>query len=161
GEQLVVGNAAPQEEGQARRQFDVAKLVYPPARPIRRIEFRPENELGRHQHLLQCQSNARFESAVCGALLVESHELRQIVGGYRPPIGAVRAAGENLFRASLFFARRRWMAYENLVAARRYARPAHIEGARDRNAAHAFEMGLYGVGTGPEDDALLQHRIFL
>ena len=142
GEQLVVGNAAPQEERQARRQLDVADPVNGPGTRIRRIELHAENELGRHQDLLQRQSHARLEPAGPGALLVEGEELRQIVGSDRPPIGAVREAGDDLFRASLLFGGRRRMADENLVAARCCPRSLHIEGAGNRNAAHAFEMGL-------------------
>jgi integrase len=40
GEQLVVRDAAPQEEGQARRQLDVANLVRAPGRHTRGIKLR-------------------------------------------------------------------------------------------------------------------------
>ena len=79
GEQLVVGNAAPQEEGQARGQLDVADPVDAPGRRVRRIELHAENEFGRHQDLLQRQSHARLEAAALGALPVEREQLRQIV----------------------------------------------------------------------------------
>src|SRR5439155_5684854 len=64
GEQLVVGNAAPQEEGQARGKLDIADLIDGPRGRARRIDFRTEEELGRHQNLLQRQSYARLSRSV-------------------------------------------------------------------------------------------------
>jgi len=86
-------------------QLDVAHPVNAPGRRAHRIELDAEKELGRHQDLLQRQSHARLEAAGLGALLVEGDELRQIVGGNRPPVGVAREAGDDLFAQACCSAR--------------------------------------------------------
>src|SRR6202030_4444269 len=49
---------------------------------------------------------------------------------------------------------------ENLVAARGCPRSLHIEGATNRNAAHAFEVSLYCVSALFKQDAFRHHAIF-
>src|SRR5262249_3217862 len=79
GEHLVVGNAAQQEERRARRKLDVGEGATAAGGRTRRILPHGKNEVGRYQVLLQRKSPPRQNPAGLGALLVEGHELRQIL----------------------------------------------------------------------------------
>src|SRR5262249_55651396 len=51
-EQLVIGDAAPEEKRQTRRQLDVRKVVRRPRRDAGRIGFDLEQKIGAHEHTL-------------------------------------------------------------------------------------------------------------
>ena len=138
-EQLVVGYAAPQEEGQPRCELDLAHPVRSPGRHVRRIELDAENEFRRNENLQQRQSHAGLEAVFRSTLSEQRKQRRQIVRSNRSAVGAAREARDDLLRAGRFVGGRRRMAEENPVAARRVARPLHIVGTGDRNVAHAFE----------------------
>ena len=61
-EQLVVGNAAPQEERQARRELEVADAVRPRRRGAGRIALDAEQELRADEQPLERQLDARVEA---------------------------------------------------------------------------------------------------
>jgi len=62
-EQLVVGNAAPQEKRQAGGK-SVSLIREQFRRRVRRIEFDAEYESGDYQEPPQCELDARLEAAV-------------------------------------------------------------------------------------------------
>ncbi len=82
--QLVVGNAAPEEEGQPRCKLDVADPVDRSRSSVRRLNLRAEEELGRDENLLQRQSDAGLEAAIRSALFIECEQLRHVVGAHGP-----------------------------------------------------------------------------
>ena len=91
-QQLVVGNAAPQEERQARGQLHVADAIRRLRRRARRVALDAEQELGAREHRAQRHLDAGVEvRALARASLVEAHRRLDVGGGHRP---AERAAGE-------------------------------------------------------------------
>ena len=60
-QQLVVRDAAPEKEGQARRQLDVADAIHRARRQVRRVGLDPEHEVGTRQDELQRRLNAGLE----------------------------------------------------------------------------------------------------
>ena len=60
-EQLIVGNAAPQEKGQTRGQLDIAHRIGLAGREARRILFDTEEEIGRHEQGFERPLNAGVE----------------------------------------------------------------------------------------------------
>ena len=117
--QLVVWDAAPHEEREPRGELEVSDPVYAARIGSRRIVFRAEDEIRRHQDLLQRQSHAGFEAATLRAHLIERGELRHVLVRHRPPIGTVSESREDLVRAGLLVGARGRTAGENLLAARR------------------------------------------
>jgi hypothetical protein len=61
-QQRVVWNAAPEEEGQSRGQFDIAQPLN--RGRARTVPLNSEDELGIHQQALQAELNARLETAI-------------------------------------------------------------------------------------------------
>ena len=94
----------------------LADPVSGPGSGVRRIEFRTEEEPGRHQHLLQRQSDARLETAILRALLIEREQLGHVFCRHRAPIGVAGEVGENFLRAGHFVDGSGRMTAENLFA---------------------------------------------
>ena len=97
-EQLVVGDAAPEEEREARRELDVADRVRRSARGAFGLGFDPERERGARQNAAQRELDAGFEAAVRAPLLEKRHEPVD-VAVHRAAIGAPSERGQNLARA--------------------------------------------------------------
>src|SRR5262245_56860033 len=102
-EQLVIGDAAPQEERQTRRQLDVRKGVRRSRRDAGRIGFDLEQKIGAHEHTLDAGANARVEVSFSASGLIEAHERLDVVAGRRPPVRATRERRENLRGAGGLF----------------------------------------------------------
>ena len=62
-EQRLVGDAAPEEERQARRELDVADAIDRPRRQIGRLGLEAEDELGIDEHARDGALNAGVERA--------------------------------------------------------------------------------------------------
>ena len=120
-EQLLVRNAAPQEERQARRQFHVAHRVRGARPDAGGIAFHPINKGRARQHAGQTGADARVERlTVLTGLLVEIQRRLNVGGGNGPPVRAASQVGEDARGARCFFGSRCWPAHEDAVAAGRW-----------------------------------------
>ena len=97
-EQLVVGDAAPEEERQARCELDVADGE---RAGFARLALDAIQELRAHEQALERELNPGVEAALGAAHLVERHEIGDVGVGRRPPISAARERAQNLARAQL------------------------------------------------------------
>ena len=101
-EQLVVGDAAPQEERQPRRQLEVADAVRRLRRDAGGILLDAEQELRTHQHGAQAPSrcprrNPPSAPRPCGRT---SSAAARSASVDRPPIGPAHQRREDLLRRS-------------------------------------------------------------
>ena len=78
-EQLVVRNAAPQEERQPRRELDVAQPMDGAGRDVRRILLDAEQEVRDRQHALERALDAAVEAAAGASLVVERQQRVDVV----------------------------------------------------------------------------------
>ena len=132
-EQLVVGQAAPEEERQPRRQLQVADVVRGDGPAAVGIELDPEQELRVDENRAQRAAYAGVEVAARPALPVERHRAVEVRVRHRPPIGPPHQRGEDLPRAAFLLARLRRPAHEQPLAARRVAHPLRGVGPGDRH----------------------------
>src|SRR5262249_59762927 len=88
-QQLVVGNAAPQEDRQARRQLEIGKPVRSARFDTLRVTFDLEQEVDVDQQPLDRGLNARLERALGTALALQAEERIDLRGRG----GAALAAG--------------------------------------------------------------------
>ena len=90
-DELVVGQAAPQEERQARRELEVADAVEAARRRVGRVLLDAEQELRRDEYVSERRLQAGLEVAALPALgAVEAEQPRALVGGDRAAIRAAR-----------------------------------------------------------------------
>src|SRR5207247_6395486 len=94
-EQLVVRNAAPEEEGQPRSQLEVAQPVWGPGFHVDGLALEPDQELWRRQQRLERALDPAVEVALGAPFLVESHERRHAVLDDRTAIRPARQGGED------------------------------------------------------------------
>ena len=87
-EQLIVRDAAPQEERQSRRQFEIADSVDTARRYFLRVAFHAEQELRVGEHSAQRRCDSSVEIAFGAPFAIEGHRLVNVGFGDRPPIGA-------------------------------------------------------------------------
>ncbi len=158
-QQLVVGDAAPQEERDARGEVEVADRVRRALRDAGRIGFEPEEELRLDQQPRQRRLNARVERRPGAALLEERDEVLHFGGRGRAAIGAPGQRRENPRGARGFVSRSRRPADEDALAAGavgRHGAPVrppdrhlpdrHVDAARPRVRRHALIEGVAGKG---------------
>ncbi len=140
-QQFLVGNAAPQEEGQARRQFEIADAMHRAGR-VGGIDFVHEQEAGRNQNPFQRGFDAMLEVRVLAARRIQLHQRCDIRRVHRPAISLARQRGEDLGGAGGFLRFRRRTADENLAAAGRIARADHVVGTRDGDLHHVAQIEI-------------------
>jgi hypothetical protein len=139
-DELVVGQAAPQEERQPRRELEVADAIERARRRARRIVLDAEQELRRHENVGERRLHAGLEIAALRALgAVEVEQPAALGVGDRPAIGAPREAREYPLGARGGLGLLRGLAREDALAARRAA------GARD--GQRAFDDELVELGN--------------
>ena len=136
-EQLVVRDAAPQEERQARRELEVADAIGRPRRDAGRVLFDAEQELRIHQHRAQGHLDPRVEVSLRTPLPIERHRLFQVGVGDRPAIGPADQRGQDPSGAVFFVIRSRRLADKNPAAAGRVAVPLRRVRAGDRDLDRA------------------------
>ena len=73
-EQFIVGDAAPEEERETRRQLEIAEAVGAACRKLVGITFGTEDELRTGQHALKRDLDAPFEVALLTAGAEETHQ---------------------------------------------------------------------------------------
>ena len=96
-DKLVVGQAAPEEERQPRRQLKAAH----PVRPVGPggVALDPQQELGAHEEPAQGHLDALVEAAVGPALIVEAEQQVDVGAGGGPAVGAAGEGPEDFGRA--------------------------------------------------------------
>ena len=138
-QQLVVRDAAPQEERQPRRQLEAAEAVGRVGRRVRGVALDAEQELGVDQHPFQRELDAGVEAAVAPAGAEEAEQGRDVFLGGGPAIRPAGQPGEDPAGAGRLFVgrgRRRRPADEDLAAARGIAGAVDGVGAADRHLLH-------------------------
>ena len=98
-EQLVVRDTAPQKEGQARREREVAHGTASARHHTHRVALDSKDELRVGQHPLQRKLQPSLEAIRTPAILEETEQRLDVVLSHGTAIGAPRQPGENLPRA--------------------------------------------------------------
>ena len=102
-QQLLVGNAAPEEEGETRRQFEIADAIRSACRPAGRLPFDAEQELGARQDRGQTHLDARLESVAGSRRAVQLERCLQIDIRDGPPIRPPHQRRQDPLGATVFF----------------------------------------------------------
>src|SRR5687768_16766313 len=145
-EQLVVRNAAPQEERQARRELEIADAVDAAGRNVRRLFLDAVDEARRDEHAGQRDLNAGLEVPRRAPLPVKRHQRVEVRAGHGAAVRAPRDRRQDVLRARLFFRRGRGPADEDATTAWRVAGTGWIERPHDVDALHAAAGGEAVVG---------------
>ena len=139
-EELVVRDAAPQEEGEPRGQRPVVQLVRRGRPDVPRVGLQPEQERRTDQHARQRALDAAVEAAAAAPVLVEVHQDAQLGVGGRPPEGPPRQRRHDPPRAGRLVAAAGRAADEDAVAARGAVRQRRIERASDDDLADVRDL---------------------
>ena len=98
-EQLVVRDAAPEEERQARGELDVGETIRGARRDRVRIGFDAKQEIRADEQPLERRADAAVEVAVGTAALIEAEQRLDVVVRHRPAIRTPRQRRQDLRRA--------------------------------------------------------------
>src|SRR5690606_26324599 len=149
--QLVVGPAAPEEEGEARRELDIAQRE--PGFGVGPRHDPAVEEIGAREHGRDEVLDAFVEAAgPLAAGLEERHQAVDVVRLDRPAERSPREMRENALGTGAFFLERLRLADGNLVAARRarpalrLERPFDLEAADDPRRALLARVAEAAVG---------------
>ena len=139
-EQRLVGNAAPQEERQARGHLHVAQAVRRARSRPGRIAFDAQEEIGVDEHPLERELDAGVKAAAARAAAVEEAEQRlDVVRRHGTAIGAPRQTRHDLGGARPLVRIRRGCgvrpADEDRAAARRIPRTGDVVRPADGHRA--------------------------
>src|SRR6266568_9416990 len=104
GEQLVVGDAAPQKERETGGEFQVAEAIDGAGRAARRIALNAEQEVRGNQDGSQRLFDAVIEIAFAAAGTIEGHEGTDVGISNRAAESATTYRGQNFARARFFVA---------------------------------------------------------
>ena len=141
-EEFLVGDAAPEEERQARGEVQVGQMIRRALRRDGRGPLDAEEEFGRDEDAAQAHLDAGIERAAIGlAGGEEFHQGVGVGGGDWSSIGAAGERGEDLPRANIF--RLGWLgvADENAATALGFTGTRGIIGAAD---ADVFDRNAIG-----------------
>ena len=153
-QQLVVGNAAPQEEGEPRRQFQIADAIDAAGRAARRILLDAEEEVGRNQQRAQRLLDAEIEIALRAAAAIKSQQRLEVGIGHRTAEGAAAHAGQNGAGARFLVLRGGRAAHKDPGAAGRVAGTRDVIRSGDRDAGRLRRIVAFG-----DFEALQLHAI--
>src|SRR6185503_15928185 len=95
GEQLLVGNGAPQEERQARGQFQVADAIGGIGRDVGRVVLDTKDEFWTGDDAADAHLDSLLESAFITASLVERQEALHVFVIHGAAVGAAREVRKN------------------------------------------------------------------
>ncbi len=168
-EQLVVRDAAPEEERQARGELDVGDAVGRVRRDAGRVRFDAEEELRVHQHRAQGHLDPRVEVPLLhGHCRYNSIGLRRSASIDRPPVGPAHERGEDAPGTRFLLARCLRLADEDPAAAGRVSvslgviRPGDrdlVERRRDAGVPVHVVVGLVRLALGLQQrGGILQER---
>ena len=118
-EEFFIRNAAPQEKGKSRCQFQVRDAMCGSHGKIGRVPLEAEHKFRIRENAAQSHLDAFVErSSVISSGLVKARQKRQIGFRDRPPKGAMRQVCQDLSRAGGLLTRIRGFADENSGPAR-------------------------------------------
>ncbi len=144
--ELVVGNAAPEEEREARGQLDVADLVVVSGRDVRGRRLESEHEVRTRDRRLQCALDPRFESARRRTGLVERHQSFAVVRGKRPAICPSGQPRDDLVGARGLRSGLHGMTAEDELAARGLGEARDLRRTEDRELDDVRRRRAAGAG---------------
>src|SRR5262245_7910122 len=130
-EQFIVGDAAPEEEREARRQLEIAENEDAPRCKLVGFALGTEDELRTGQYALQRHLNATLEVALLTASSEEPHPPLDVGICPLSPIGPTHEGRDDLPGASFLCTRGRF-AGEDPASTRHVAGTTRLEGAGDR-----------------------------
>ena len=133
-QELVVGDAAPEEERHARRQIDIADPVCRVRRTTRGLALHAEEKFGTDEEPAKRQLNPAVESRSRAPLLVKAEQDADLRVGGRAAVGAPGQGRQNLTRAGALGGWRRRAAYEDAIARGGALHALRLERTRDRHA---------------------------
>src|SRR5207249_11817514 len=149
-EQLVVGNAAPEEERQARRQFEVRDPI-DACRGTRRgarVRFDAVQELRAHQKAPEGELDAGVErTALFASLLIEVKQDLHVFGCDRTAIRTSRQRGQDGLRAARSLRRAGRRSDEHSTAARRIAGARWLVRTDDGYTGYAWQDANRAAGA--------------
>src|SRR5437773_1887594 len=116
-EKFVVGNAAPQEKRESRRQFQIADAVFGSGGDTTRIALNAEKKLWRNQEPLKRHLDAGFKVSFRPAVSINIYERINILIRNGPAVRSTREVREYLSRAGFLLIGAGWFANENGMAA--------------------------------------------
>src|SRR5262249_2682868 len=117
--QLIVGNAAPEEKREPRRQFQIAHSVRTAWRYLSWVALHAEKKLRTREHLAQGRCDSRIEIAFRAPFAEKRHRLVNFRLRDGAAVSAPHYCGQNLC-GTLFFLRftwSRWPANKQTAAA--------------------------------------------
>ncbi len=132
-QQLVVWNAAPEEERQPGRQLQIADAIGGVRCEAGRILFDAKQELRAHQDGGERHFDARFEAVLRARFLVQRERTLQVGARHRAPVRASHQRGKDAPRRVVFLGRTRRARHENPAAAGRLAGACRRIGPDDGN----------------------------
>src|SRR5579883_759941 len=135
-QKLVVGNAAPQKEGKARGQIEIADAMSRRRTGSIRVALGADKKFRACEEALESQLNAGVETLRLVAGAVEGKQLREVAGRVRPAIGSVDQRGKDLGGARLFAGCVGRAADENPAAARSIAGTCGAERSGDSDSIY-------------------------
>ena len=146
-QQFIVGNAAPQEEGQPRSQFQIADGVDAARRCTGWLLLETEDEPRVDQNARQRRFDSVLEAAGVLALLVKAEQVSRD-RRHLPGAGKLACASDVKIRfGACGFVVGTRMANENLPAARRISRSGGIRRSCDRDACNRRIIGIHGLNV--------------
>ena len=159
--QVVVRNAAPEEERQPRREVHIADAIGGAGRRRCGLALDAEEEARSGQDALEPSLDAGVE-AVCRTLPIETEERLHVALGDRPPIGARRERRQNLSCARFLGRGVLGTADEYRAAARRVSGARRSVGTANRHDLHRGIAVVILVGRASEPGLRrLQHAFGL
>src|SRR5262249_7680430 len=95
-EELVVGDAAPEEERQPRREFQVTDTIRRARRQPGRLPFDAEEKLAAHQDSAQRRLDSRIKTRLTPRVAIELQYALEVRVADRSPIGPAHQRRKNL-----------------------------------------------------------------
>ena len=130
-EELVVRNAAPEKEGEPRRQLEVADPIRGAGWDAGRIRFDAKQEMRADEHGGDRHLDPGVEVVLGACLAIERERSAEVGVGHRPPVGAAQQRTQDLFRRLLLVVNPCRPRHENAPPAGRVARARRAVGADD------------------------------
>src|SRR5579864_1461559 len=131
GNQFVIRNAAPEQEGQAGSQFEIGNAIGPARGYVFRLPLGPHQKLRAGQNSPQCKFDSVLKSSLPTSLLVKALNPFLIHWSDGPPVGTAHQRRQDLLCAWTFLVGTQGAAGINLADARRIFRTRRIERSLD------------------------------
>ena len=143
-QQRVIGNAAPQEKRQPRRELQIADSIGGAGCDARRILFDPDEKLRAREKTADDHLDSAIEIVSVASVLVEIEQSIDFGCRRRTTECAMRKSGDDRSRAVRLFGGVCRMTREDPASARRVARALRVERTRDRDALDVRQAEVIG-----------------